>query len=153
MFLIPATHGYYIEKVYEGISSDHPLGSVNLDMIKQTHQNIKDGISQRYGGEDVLESTKLITDKIDYVLGNHTDAGSAGYVRSNGRIVDGREGSDVPCCEWFSGFLHTVYKTASSFICSWMRRLTARAFSTSALRCDSARAIPFAGENSARERR
>lgn len=49
MSLIPAMHGYYIEKVYEGISSDHPLGSVNLDMIKQTHQNIKDGISQRYG--------------------------------------------------------------------------------------------------------
>lgn len=72
MSLIPATYGYYIEKVYEGISSDRPLGSVNLNMIKQTHQNIKDGISQRYGGEDVLESTKLITDKIDYVLGKLT---------------------------------------------------------------------------------
>lgn len=66
--LIPATHGYYIEKVYEGISSNHPLASINLDMIKQAHQNIKDGISDRYGGEDVLESTKHITDKIDYVL-------------------------------------------------------------------------------------
>lgn len=41
MSLIPATHEYYIEKVYEGISSGHPLGSVNLNMIKQTHQNIK----------------------------------------------------------------------------------------------------------------
>lgn len=68
MSLIPATFGYYMEKVYEGINSDHPLASMHLDLIKKTHQSIKDGISERYGGSDVLESVKCITDKIDYVL-------------------------------------------------------------------------------------
>lgn len=46
--LIPATHGYHIEKVYEGISYNHILGATNFDMIKQTHKSIKDGRSERY---------------------------------------------------------------------------------------------------------
>lgn len=63
------------------------------------------------------------------------------------------EGGDVPCREWFSGFLHTVCKTAKFFHLFLDEAIDSRAFSTSALRCDSARAIPFAGENSAREKR
>lgn len=66
-FLLPVIISN-IEKIYGGIYEDYPLASLNFNALTNICENIKRGISERYGSVDVLPSIKLIFDSINYVL-------------------------------------------------------------------------------------
>jgi hypothetical protein len=65
--LIPNGHGYDVSKVYEGISSDHPLAESSFAQIKKTCEAIKAEIDKRYS-PGAFAGVEDAAGRIEYIL-------------------------------------------------------------------------------------
>lgn len=66
--LVPDGFSYSISKIYEGVYSNYPLAQMNFDSVKETFEEIKNRIDERYGSYEELSGVKVVVDKINYVL-------------------------------------------------------------------------------------
>ncbi len=67
MDLIPGGHGYDVSKVYEGISSDHPLAKSSFAQIKKTYESIKAEIDRKYSPE-AFSGIECVAERMEYIL-------------------------------------------------------------------------------------
>jgi len=69
--LIPKSINYNITKLYEGRSSDREIISIvqiNLDVVQDTVQKVKDGVIERYESLEAILSLKYLFEKIEFIL-------------------------------------------------------------------------------------
>jgi hypothetical protein len=66
--LIHPTIDYHFSKLYENIYRDYDLVQINFNLIFETYNNIKQGITERYSSLSALSGVELTTETLDYLF-------------------------------------------------------------------------------------
>lgn len=66
--LIGNNISYSFSKLHEGVFTNYPLAKMNFDIICETYDKLKNGISDRYESVEALSCVKVVTEKTDSII-------------------------------------------------------------------------------------